>query len=197
MNDITLTLSGTSPLASAPKNFYYRQAPVILPIPTFTPEQTGGFLCQMGYIYASGDYSYLGPSSGRMGKYQFDYVALQMLGIAKSTVISNADFRFDFNWLGMHGGPRSTSTFLSNVELQDDLALRWAKINYESLYNSGGILATDTLGQRSGMLAVAHFIGAQEAGLWRNISTITTDLNESLPGIYMAGRYGTEILSVE
>jgi len=192
--DITLTLAGTSPIASATKELYFGQALPTVAVTSLTIDQTRGLLCQLGFIYSAGDYNFLGSSSGRIGKYQFDYLALQSLGLAKSAMTSNSDFRFEFNWMGMHGLPRSSSAFMSNTDLQDTLALQLAELNYESLYNSGGILLTDNIGQRSGMLAVAHYVGAEAALQWRSGTDVVTDLTADLPGIYMSGRYGTEML---
>jgi hypothetical protein len=197
MTDIIPTLVGISPATISPKENFYRQAQVISPIVTMTADQTRGLLCQIGYLSSQDDYSYIGPISGRLGKYQFDYIALQSLGIAKDTVTSNMDFRFGFSWVGIHGKPGSTSMFLSNVELQDGLALTWAKSNYESLYNLGGITSTDSVGKVAGMLAIAHFVGPTLAKQWRNFNPVTYDLPYDLAQIYMAGRYGVEMLCVE
>jgi hypothetical protein len=195
-NDATEGFSTIAPLSPAPEIAFIQQPLPNYLLPKFSIVETKGFLTQLGNLYSSGDYLFV-DVYGKVGKYQFNYAGLRLLGLVKEAITTNTDLRWEFAWSG-GTGPVSIDSFLNNTALQDRSALDYAKYNYDQLVVLGGIVDEDSLGKRAGMLAVAHFLTAEFALSWRKGNSLEheTELGRGLdlPRIYRAGRYGVEVL---
>lgn len=193
MIDVIPTLIYSSPLRPAPSSYYQAQRQPDFSVATLTKDQTKGLMCQIGYMYSNSNYMYI-SSNNRIGKYQFDYKAMQTLGLIKSTVTENAQMATWISWPGSSTAVSTLKTFLTNHILQDSMALTLAAKNYDMLLNNSGLMASDGSSVVAGLLAVAHFIGPTLARNWRYSQTIETDIT-NIDSVYMSGRFGAEVLS--
>ena len=192
--DATTQLTGTAPYRPSTSIQYLKQATPYQEIGPLTIKESRCLLAQLGFMFSDGVYQ-LVSSDGRVGKYQFDFAALQSFGWVQSIVVSNAELFQQFNWTRSNYGPMNVAEFLVDTVSQDRCALNYANANLNEMILRGHIIQSDTSLEIAGMVAVAGYYGSLYAGKWRVGQETGTNLEIPPAYIYVAGQYAIEVLS--
>lgn len=146
-------------------------------------DQTTAFLAQMG---KGQTYSSTG-TDGSLGKYQFDFKALQQAGYIKSTVTSNADLTNPNSWIGKNG-MANIENFLASAGEQESVMSAVSKLNYTAMLASGAITSEQSPEDVAGMMAVAHKLGVDAAKSFREGSLNAAE-------IFNQGKYAVGVMA--
>lgn len=128
------------------------------PVGSLSLDQTTALFSQLskGQTYSS-----VG-TDGTVGKYQFDYKALQQAGYVKNTVASNSDLSNPNSWIGKNG-IANVETFLSSSSEQESIISAVTSQNYTALLANGAISSEQSAEDVAGIMAVAQKLGVGAA----------------------------------
>jgi hypothetical protein len=96
---------------------------------------------------------------GFVGRYQFGALVLNDLGYVKATVRQNSALQQESSWTGKNG-VKNIDAWLNNETAQESAMLELTKRNYSTLVRLGVLTTTSPPRRVSGLLAVAHLLGA-------------------------------------
>jgi hypothetical protein len=153
------------------------------PIGSLSQDQTTALMSQLskGQTYSS-----VG-ANGTVGKYQFDYKALQQAGYVKSTVTNNSDLSNPNSWIGKNG-IANVETLLSSASEQENIITSITSQNYTALIANGVITSDQSAEDVAGIMAVAQKLGVSAAKEFREGKINAAE-------IFNQGKYAVSVLA--
>jgi hypothetical protein len=164
------------------------------PAGPLSKDQTQAFNAQMADSNSGGSYDKVDEETGNLGKYQMGVDELKEAGYVKENVTSNDDLINPNSWTGKDG-IENQDAYLENTDIQEDMMAEYTNKNYTAMVAEGVIAADMTPDEISGMMAVAHELGPEEAIKWRR-GELTDPERASLGDDYFQkGKYATSVLA--
>jgi len=191
--DATKNLAGTGVGNPAGAQELRNQVTPTGTVGNLSKDQLTAFLAQTGKSESGGNYTATN-SIGYLGKYQMGYQTLIDQGYVKSSVTSNAQLDNPNSWTGKNG-ITDKAAFLSNPAEQEANMLAVTQTNYSRMVSSGAVTADMPPEEVSGMLSVAHLLGAGGANTWRKGGGGADANGTTGADYFQRGKYAVSVLA--